>query len=34
VSYAAAIAVAMVMTAAAAGVLFLLSPRHTSTHLA
>jgi MFS family permease len=33
VSYAAAILVAMLLTAAAAGVLFLLSPRHTSTHL-
>jgi predicted MFS family arabinose efflux permease len=33
VSYAAAIVVAMAMTAAAAGVLFLLSPRHSSAHL-
>jgi MFS family permease len=33
VSYGAAIVLATVLTAAAAGVLFLLSPRHTSTHL-
>ena len=33
VSYGAAILLAMVLTAAAAGVLFMLSPRHTSTHL-
>ena len=32
-SYGAAIVVAMVLAGAAAGVLFLLSPRHTSTHL-
>jgi MFS family permease len=32
VSYGAAIVLAMVLTAAAAGVLFKLSPRHTSTH--
>jgi MFS family permease len=33
VSYAAAIVLAMMLTAAAAAVLFMLSPRHTSTHL-
>ncbi len=33
VSYAAAIVLAMTLTAAAAGVLFMLSPRHTSTHV-
>jgi predicted MFS family arabinose efflux permease len=32
VSYGAAIALAMTLTAAAAGVLFMLSPRHTGTH--
>ena len=32
VSYGAAIVLAMALTAAAAGVLFMLSPRHTSTH--